>query len=79
MQKRGAEPRMKEPARPVKLHFFVKATKDKFLDLCTELEYAAESELLEDGSFNVRTQPLTSTERRNFISKWSEKTMEIIK
>lgn len=69
---------MKEPARPVRLHFFVKETKDKFLDLCTELEYAAESELLPDGSFQVQTQPLTSTERRNFISKWSAKTMEVI-
>lgn len=64
--------------RPVRLHFFVKETKDKFLDLCTELGYAAESEKLEDESFNVKTQPLTATERRDFISKWSKKTMEVI-
>ena len=68
---------MSDP-RPVALRFFDSATTDKLASLCADLRIKLKVEEGFDGQYHVTTEPLTSTQRRDLIAKWSNITMERI-
>ena len=67
--------------RPVKLHFFARSTVNKLLALCKKQGIKVNLAVEEDDSkweCWVTTEPLTSTRRRELISKWADVSMERI-